>query len=214
LELFEQEVVKRVVEQVISTELIEVEASGRHVHLDRQTVDLLFGKGYQLTKLRELSQPGQYVCEERITLTGPKGSIKNVVILGPERNKSQVEISFTDALIMGIRNVPVRDSGNTDETPSIRLESGENSVQLENGTIVAKRHIHMTPEDAKRFQVTDKEIVRVKVFGMRPLIFDDVLVRVDRRYVTRMHIDYDEANACGFKKGMYGMLMKKQQGGA
>ncbi|MDF0479138.1 ethanolamine utilization phosphate acetyltransferase EutD [Vagococcus sp. PNs007] len=187
----------------------EVEASGRHVHLDRKTIDLLFGEGYQLTKAKDLSQPGQYACQERISLVGPKGVLRNVIILGPERSDSQVEVSLTDALILGVK-APVKESGDIEGTPGIVLMNGLKVASLEKGLIAAKRHVHMTPEDAERNNVVQGEIVQVKVEGERPLIFDDVVIRVSPKFATYMHIDYDEANACGFKKGTQGHIIKKQ----
>lgn len=194
-------------EDETKSHLIEVEASGRHVHLSRESIDLLFGKGYELTKVRELSQPGQYVCKERVTLIGPKSILRNVVILGPERKKTQVELSLTDAVALGLK-VPIRESGDLAGSASIVLATENKILQMEEGVIVAKRHIHMTPEDAEKFQVKDKQLVKVQVLGTRPLIFDEVLVRVHQNYQTRMHIDYDEANACGFQKGTLGRLIK------
>ncbi|WP_269745343.1 ethanolamine utilization phosphate acetyltransferase EutD [Pontibacillus litoralis] len=200
--------VREVVNKVMEGFYFEVEASGRHIHLDRPTIDALFGKGYQLTKAKDLSQPGQFACKERVTIVGPKGELKNVVILGPERKKSQVEVSLTDARALGVQ-VPVRESGDIKGTPGITLVSGDQRVELTEGCIAAKRHVHMSPSDAKRFQVEDKEIVQVKVMGDRPLIFDDVVIRVHPNYRTYMHIDIDEANACGHKKGTLGQIIKR-----
>lgn len=200
-----EEVVKRIQQQQQNT--FEVEASGRHVHLSRQEIDALFGPGYQLTKVKDLSQPGQFVCKERITVAGPKGLFQNVVILGPERSESQVEVSMTDTRILGI-NAPVRESGKTEGTPCVTLMNGSAVVTLSHGLIVAKRHIHMTPEDALKNKVSNSQIVQVKVEGTRPLIFDDVVVRISPRFATYMHIDYDEANACGLTKGARGYILK------
>lgn len=200
-----EEVVKRIQQQQQNT--FEVEASGRHVHLSRQEIDALFGPGYQLTKVKDLSQPGQFVCKERITVAGPKGLFQNVVILGPERSESQVEVSMTDTRILGI-NAPVRESGKTEGTPGVTLMNGSVVVTLSHGLIVAKRHIHMTPEDALKNKVSNSQIVQVKVEGTRPLIFDDVVVRISPRFATYMHIDYDEANACGLTKGARGYILK------
>lgn len=197
------EVVKRIQEQQLS---FEVEASGRHIHLSREAIDALFGPGYQLTKVKDLSQPGQFVCKERITVCGPKGVFQNVVILGPERGASQVEVSMTDSRDLGIK-VPVRESGHIDGTPGIVLMNGEKSLHLDQGLIVAKRHIHMTPEDAEKNHVANGDIVKVKIAGDRGLIFDDVVVRVSPKFATYMHIDYDEANACGFTKGNRGWIV-------
>ncbi|WP_419579751.1 ethanolamine utilization phosphate acetyltransferase EutD [Streptococcus suis] len=186
----------------------EIEASGRHIHLSQEDLETLFGKGYSLTKAKDLSQPGQFACKERLTILGPKGSFQNVVILGPVRGATQVEVSLTDCLKLGV-NAPIRESGQIEDTPGIVLINGSQVVSLDKGLIVAKRHIHMTPEDAAKANVVNKEIVQVKVGGERGLIFDDVVIRVHPKFATFMHIDYDEANACGFKKGMRGRIIKK-----
>lgn len=185
----------------------EVEASGRHVHLSRKELDALFGTGYELTKAKDLSQPGQYASKERLTVVGPKGAFHNVVILGPVRKESQVEVSLTDCLQLGVK-APIRESGDIEGTPGIVLVNGDKSVSLEKGLIVAKRHVHMTPEDAEKMGVKNHDIVKVKVEGARPLIFDDVVIRVSPKFATYMHIDYDEANACGFSKGIRGRIIK------
>ena len=185
----------------------EVEASGRHVHLSRKELDALFGTGYELTKAKDLSQPGQYASKERLTVVGPKGAFHNVVILGPVRKESQVEVSLTDCLQLGVK-APIRESGDIEGTPGIVLVNGDKSVSLEKGLIVAKRHVHMTPEDAEKIGVKNHDIVKVKVEGARPLIFDDVVIRVSPKFATYMHIDYDEANACGFSKGIRGCIIK------
>lgn len=180
--------------------MVEVEASGRHVHLCRKDVEALFGRGYGLTYVRELSQPGQYVCKERVSLTGPKGTIHNVVILGPERSETQAEISMTDALTLGV-NPPVRLSGDIDGTPGFSISVGDRKIEKPKGVIIAKRHLHITPEDAQRLHVKDKETLSIKVYGSRPTVFEDTIARVSRDFETYVHIDYDEANACGFKPG-------------
>ena len=185
----------------------EVEASGRHVHLSRKELDALFGTGYELTKVKDLSQPGQYASKERLTVVGPKGAFHNVVILGPVRKESQVEVSLTDCLQLGVK-APIRESGDIEGTPGIVLVNGDKSVSLDIGFIVAKRHVHMTPEDAEKIGVKNHDIVKVKVEGARPLIFDDVVIRVSPKFATYMHIDYDEANACGFSKGIRGRIIK------
>lgn len=202
-------IINAVVSEIKSKLFIGVEASGRHVHVSRHDLDLLFGPGYQLTPVKELSQPGQYACKERVTITGPKGSLKNVVILGPERKETQVEISLTDALVLGAK-APVRLSGDIAGSPGIKITNEQNghSITISNGLIVAKRHIHITPEDARKFGVENGETVKVKVFGERPLIFDDMDVRVSKDFRTYVHIDYDEANACGYKAGTMGMIIK------
>lgn len=201
------QIVSAVIKEIREKLFVEVEASGRHVHLSQQDLENLFGVGYQLTPAKDLSQPGQYACKERVTITGPKGSIKNVIILGPVRKVSQVEVSLTDALALGIK-VPVRMSGDIEGTPGITVTNESRSIELKQGVIVAKRHIHITPEDAQKFGVKDGEIIKVKVFGGRPLIFDDLVVRVSKDFHTDVHIDYDEANACGYTKGTMGLIVK------
>lgn len=186
---------------------IPIEASGRHVHLSEKDAELLFGKGYKFTAVKELSQPGQFACKERVRLVGPKGVIEGVVILGPLREKTQVEISMTDAKILGIKGM-VRLSGDTNETPGILVTNYDKILNLNEGVIVAKNHIHMTPEDAERMNVKDKQLVKVKVkvFSKRPLIFEDVIIRVTSKSKFSMHIDYDEANACLLEKDSYGVI--------
>ena len=174
-----------------------LETSARHIHLSQEHVDILFGAGHQLTHKKDLSPPGQFACEERVTVVGPKKEIKNVSILGPVRKESQVELSATDARSIGL-NAPVRESGVLEGSAPCKLVGPAGEVDLEYGVIVAKRHIHITPEDAQAFGVSDKEIVKVKADSEgRSLIFDDVVVRVSASYATAMHIDTDEANACG-----------------
>lgn len=205
--IFIEEMAEEIIKRVKQEAFIEVEASGRHVHLSKEHVEVLFGKNYELTKMKDLSQPGQFACKERVTVTGPKGSLKNVVVLGPERKDTQVEVSLTDALSIGIK-VPIRESGHIENTPGIEISTDRASIFIDKGLIVAKRHIHITPEDAEKFGVRDKEIVKAKVYGDRSLIFDDVVIRVSKNFRTYMHIDYDEANACGFTKGALCRIVK------
>lgn len=181
--------------------LVEVEASGRHVHLSRRDVEELFGRDYQLTRVRDLSQPGQYVCKERISVTGPKGTIQNVVVLGPERKETQIEVSYTDGLALGIRP-PVRQSGDIKDSPGAMLGYEGKQISIEHGVIVAKRHMHVSEKDAIRWQIKDNEMLDIEVFGNRPVIFKETVARVSKDYATYVHIDYDEANACGFEKGI------------
>ncbi|MCC0649323.1 ethanolamine utilization phosphate acetyltransferase EutD [Clostridioides sp. ZZV15-6598] len=202
------EIVQEVVSRVKKEVFIEVEASGRHVHLSEEDVEKLFGKGYTLTKLKDLSQPGQYACKERVTIIGPKGTLKNVVVLGPCRKETQVEISLTDGSILGLKP-PIKQSGDLEDTLGIKIATEKGEIELQKGLMVAKRHIHMSIEDAKKFNVVDSEIVEVKVFGKRPLIFDDVVVRVSDKFKTYMHIDYDEANACAYSKGSIAKIIKR-----
>ena len=173
--------IEALAEQIVNRLTVEVEASGRHVHLSRADLDTLFGPGLQLTRVKDLSQPGQFAAAQRVTLEGPRGSIPNVVVLGPERKESQVEISLTD-------------------------------VRLDRGVIAAKRHIHMTPADAARFGVENGQEVRLKCLTGRPLTFEGVEVRVSLQFATVAHIDYDEANACGFKKGDRALILPEKGG--
>ena len=192
--------------EIVRLLTIEIEASGRHIHLSRAHVDALFGTGHRLTPVKDLSQPGQFACQERVTLVGPKGELKNVVVLGPERGESQAEVSLTDAVALGVAP-PVRLSGETAGTPGLKVRNTDREISLDHGLIVAKRHIHMTPEDAARFGVADRQTVRLRTFTARPLIFDDTVIRVSPKFSTVVHIDYDEANACGFQKGDVGMIL-------
>lgn len=185
---------------------VELEASGRHVHLSKEDVTALFGPHASLTPVRPLSQPGQFVCAQRVTLEGPKGTISNVVVLGPERPHTQVELSLTDGVALGIRP-PVRLSGDVAGTPGITLHYGDRSVKLSQGVIAAKRHIHLTPADARRLGVKNGEEVRLACLTSRPLTFGSVEVRVSPDYRSFAHLDYDEANACGFQKGDRAILL-------
>ena len=183
---------------------IELEASGRHVHVTKDQAQILFGHG--LTPKRPLSQPGQYLSNERVTVIGPKGEFQNVAVLGPERKEAQVEVSLTDARELGIQ-APIRPSGDVSGSPGIHLAGPNGSISLSQGVIAAQRHIHMTPADAAHMGVTDKQVVKLQVFTERPLIFEDVLVRVSPDFATFAHLDYDEANACGFQKGDLGRIL-------
>ena len=183
-----------------------VETSARHVHLSQEAIDTLFGKGYTLTNKKDLSQPGQFACEEKVEVIGPKGSLK-MSILGPARPASQVEISLSDARTLGVK-APVRESGDIAGTPGCTIKVGDNVVEISEGVIVAKRHIHMTPADAAEIGVADKQIVKVKLDTARPLIFDDVVVRVSEKFALAMHIDTDECNAAGAAGEVYGEIVK------
>ena len=193
-----------ITQQVIDRIFIELEASGRHVHVTQAQAIALFG--HRLTPKRELSQPGQYLANERVTVVGPKGEFANVAVLGPERKEGQVELSMTDARSLGI-SAPVRLSGDIAGTPGITLRGQMGTVQLSQGVIIARRHIHITPEDAKTMGVQDKQVVRLQTYTQRPLVFGDVVVRVSPDFQTRVHLDYDEANACGFQTGDLGRIL-------
>ena len=184
-----------------------VETSARHIHLSREAVDVLFGEGYQLTNKKDLSQPGQYACAEKLVVVGPKGSIK-ASILGPTRPASQVEISLTDARAIGV-TAPIRESGDIAGTGACKLVNPDTGAELEltEGVIAAKRHIHLTPEAAKEMGVTDKQIVSVKINSERTAILGDVVVRVSEKFAPAMHIDTDEANACCAFGTVYGTIV-------
>ena len=188
---------------------IPIEISAHHIHLCQADVEKLFGPGHQLTPEHELSQPGQFACAEKVHLVGPKGRIANVRVLGPTRKETQVEIAMTEQFKVGIQP-PIRESGDLVNTPGITLEGPAGSTTIERGVICAQRHIHMTPEDAKRFRVRDKYIVRVRVEGERELIFGDVVVRVNPAYRLAMHIDTDEGNAASIRTGMLGYIEEIQ----
>ena len=189
-------------------EKILVETSARHVHLSAADIDTLFGKGYTLTHKKDLSQPGQYACEERVTLVGPKKPIANVIILGPARPATQVELSYTDARTLGV-SAPVRESGDVAGSAPCKLVGPAGEVEIAEGVIVAKRHIHMTPADAEKYNVCDKEIVSVKLESDgRSTVFGDVVVRVNPNFALAMHIDTDEANAAAAFGEFYGEIIK------
>ncbi len=191
--------------QVLENIFIPLEASGRHVHVTEEQAITLFG--HPLTAKRPLSQPGQYLANERVTVTGPKGEFQNVAVLGPERKEAQVEISLTDARTLGL-TPPVRLSGNVADTPGAVLTGTQGKVTLTRGVLVAKRHIHMTPEDARKFGVKDRQTVQLQTFTQRPVIFKDTMVRISPDFATYVHLDYDEANACGFQNGDLGRILQ------
>ena len=187
---------------------ILVETSARHIHLSREAVDALYGVGYELTKRKELSQPGQYACAEKLTVVGPKGSLK-ASILGPTRPASQVELSLTDARSIGVSAL-IRESGDIAGTQGCKLVNPDTGAEyvLTEGVIAAKRHIHLTPEAAEELGVADKEIVSVKIDSERSAILGDVVIRVSEKFAPAMHIDTDEANAaCAFGE-IYGEIVK------
>ena len=193
-----------IVDAVAGRLFVELEASGRHVHVTKDQAMTLFG--HPLTRDRDLSQPGQYLAKERVTVIGPKGQFENVAVLGPERKEAQVEISLTDGRTLGI-TPPVRPSGKVEGSPGAVLVGPKGRVTVSQGVIAAQRHIHMTPEDAAHFGVKDKQVVRLQVYTARPVVFEDVLVRVSPDFETFVHLDYDEANACGFRKGDLGRIL-------
>lgn len=185
-----------------------VETSARHVHVTQEHLEILFGKGYELTKKKDLSQPGQYACEERVTVVGPKKELKGVSILGPVRKATQVELSLTDARSIGVA-APVRESGDVAGSAGCKLIGPAGEVELTEGVIAAKRHIHATPADAEQLGVKNGDIVSVKVdTDGRSVVFGDVVVRVSDSYALAMHIDTDESNAAGCGREQYGEIVK------
>ena len=185
---------------------ILIETSARHVHLSSADMAVLFGAGAALTEKRPLSQPGQFLSEQRVNVVGPKGRFDNVAVLGPERGASQVEISLTDARALGV-TVPVRESGILDGSAGITIEGPAGAVELAQGCIAAQRHIHLTPADADAAGLADKQVVSVAVSGSRALTFGEVIVRVRGDFAAAMHVDTDEANAAGLSGGAYGEII-------
>ena len=185
-----------------------VETSARHVHLSRKDLDILFGEGHELTPIRELSQPGQFACEERIDVVGPRRTLSNVIILGPTRPETQVEISLTDARSIGIE-APIRESGDIAGSPGCKLVGPKGEVEITDGVIIAKRHIHMTPDDAEKLGVADQDIVSVQIDSDdRSSVLGNVVVRVNKAYALAMHIDTDESNAVGAARNQMGTIIK------
>jgi putative phosphotransacetylase len=185
---------------------VPIAVSNRHIHLSKEHVERLFGRNYQLNKWKDLSQPGQFASKETVTLIGPKGKLEKVRVLGPARGDTQIEISLFDGYTLGI-TPPIRDSGDIDGTPSVNIQGPRGQLKVDQGLICAARHIHMNPDDATRFQVTNGQRVQVKVTGQRGVIFDYVLIRVSPKYKLEMHIDVDEANAAQIKNGQLGVLI-------
>ena len=179
---------------------IPVALSARHVHLAREHVEALFGKGHRLGQLKPLSQPGQFACPETVTVVGPKGQIEGVRVLGPERPDSQAELSMTDGFVLGLP-LPVRVSGDVAGTPGGHLIGPKGAVALSQGLIVAARHLHLHPEDARSAGIADKQVVAIRVVGTRGLVFDQVAARVSDQFVTEAHLDTDEGNAAGVRPG-------------
>ncbi len=187
---------------------IMVETSARHVHVTKEDLAVLFGEGYQLTKKKDLSQPGQFACEERVAVIGPKSQFPAVSILGPERKQTQVEISASDARAIGV-TAPVRESGDLKDSGACKIVGPKGEIEISEGVIIAKRHIHMTAADAAEYGCKDKDIVSVKIDSPeRSLIFGDVVVRVSDSYALAMHIDTDESNAVLGGREVWGELVK------
>ena len=199
--MFVQLVTRLVIEELEKFQRsVPTGVSNRHIHLDRNDMDILFGRDSELTFKKELGQPGQYACEETVTLHGPKGELSRVRVLGPLRSESQVEVSVTDGFALGVRP-PIRESGRLEGTPGVTIVGPKGTIEKDTGTIAALRHIHLTPEDARRIGVRDKQMVKVEVGGLRGGVFHNVLIRVSEQFAPEMHIDVDEANAFGVKNG-------------
>lgn len=185
-----------------------VETSARHVHVTEETLEVLFGKGAELTKKKDLSQPGQFASEQRVTVEGPKKSLANVSILGPCRSADQVELSATDARSIGLP-IAIRESGDIAGTPGCKLIGPCGEVEIKEGVIVAKRHIHLIPETAEKLGVKNKDIVWVKIdTPERKAVLGDVVIRVSDNFADAMHIDTDESNAVGATPDLYGEILK------
>lgn len=191
----------------MAEKMLPIALSNRHIHLSKEHVDILFGKDYELTKMKNLSQPGQFASNEKVDVVGPKGTIKGVRVLGPTRPNTQLEISLADGFILGV-NPPIKDSGDIAGSPGAKLVGPNGEVELSEGIIAAARHIHMGLDDAKKFDVVDKEKVKIKTPGERSLIFENVLVRVNEAYDLEMHVDVDEGNAANVKNGDMVELIK------
>ena len=184
-----------------------VEISARHIHVTKEQVAILFGEGHALTPKKDLSQPGQFACEEKLTIVGPRGELK-ASILGPERKEAQVELSLTDARTLGVE-AKIRESGDIEGTAGIKLVGPAGEIELEKGVIAAKRHVHMTPADAEKYGVSNGEIVNVRIETEgRSLVFGDTVVRVRDDFALAMHIDTDEGNAAGIKGSALGEIVK------
>ena len=200
----EQTNLSSLAQSVLQRIFIELEASARHVHITASQAQTLFG--HDLTPERPLSQPGQYLAKERVTVQGPKGKFYHVAVLGPARKEAQVEISLTDARVLGVQP-PIRQSGDVQGSPGVILVGEQGTISLQKGVIIAQRHLHLTPQSAQRFGVKDKQIVQLQTFTKRPLIFEDVIVRVSPDFADRAHLDFDEANACAMEKGDFGRIL-------
>ncbi|HHV26021.1 phosphate propanoyltransferase [Anaerosalibacter bizertensis] len=178
---------------------LPIAMSNKHIHLSKEDLEVLFGEGYELTKKKDLVQPGQFAAEERVEIVGPKGSLK-VRVLGPVRKNTQIEVSVTDAFSLGVESV-IRNSGDIEGTPGLKVVGPKGEVELDKGVIVAARHIHMHTDEAKEYGVKDGDIVSVKIDGIRGLTFHNVLVRSGEGHKLEMHVDMEEGNAAGVKNG-------------
>jgi putative phosphotransacetylase len=193
--------------QALPANAIQIAVSARHIHLSQEHLEMLFGEGYQLTKKADLSQPNQFAANETVIIAGPKGSIEKVRVLGPARSLTQAEVSWTDAMKLGVKP-PLRESGNIKGSAPFTLIGPKGSIYLNEGLIIAQAHIHMNPDDAKRLDVQNGEYVTVEVGGVRPISYRNIKIRVSERYCLEMHIDTDEANAGLIVKGAIGHISR------
>lgn len=210
----ERVIIKKVVEEVVKRingngeeAFVPIGISNRHIHLSQKDLEVLFGQGYKLTKMKDLKQPGQFAAKETVKVIGPKGFFEGVRILGPVRPETQVEISLSDGFKLGL-TAPVRESGKTEDTPSFTIEGPKGSVEKKQGVIAALRHIHIPPTFADKFGLKDKELVNVEINGIRKLVYHNVLIRVSDQFELEMHLDMDEANAGGISNGDLAKILK------
>jgi putative phosphotransacetylase len=206
-----KEKIRVIVEEIVKnslqkSKLVPIAASNRHIHLSPEHVERLFGRGYKLSKLKDLSQPNQFAAKETVTLIGPKGKLQNVRVLGPARGSTQVEVSLFDGFTLGVKP-PIRNSGDIKGSEPITIQGPRGQITINEGLICAARHIHMHTNDGEAFGVKDGDLVQVKVDGVRGVIFSNVLIRVSPKYKLEMHIDLDEANAAGIKNGQLGEII-------
>jgi putative phosphotransacetylase len=187
---------------------VVINLSNRHIHVSAQDLEALFGKGHKLTKTKDLVQPGQFACEETVTIKGPKGEFKGVRILGPERKETQCEILASDQFKLGVPGCPTRESGQLEGSFPFEIVGPAGTVKKDKGLIIAKRHVHFTPDDAKRYGVVDKELVKLHIEGERGATFHNVICRVNPTYALECHIDFDEGNAVGIGNGFVGEIVK------
>lgn len=202
--------VKKLMAEKDAPNRVPLGVSNKHLHLTQEDVEILFGKGHQLTNIKDVKQPGQFACAETVKIIGPRGEFSKVRVLGPARKKTQIELAMTDCRTLGVK-APVRESGVLEDSPGVTLVGPCGQIELKNGVIVALRHIHMTPDIAQALGLKDKDCVGVEASGDRPLLFRDVLVRVGENYAYEMHVDTDEANAGGLKNGDLLKIVTKQE---
>lgn len=186
---------------IVDSIYVPAGVSNRHIHIKKEDLEILFGKGYELTKIKDLKQPGEFAADETVTLSTKKGTIPKVRVLGPIRNDTQVELSLSDSFILGLNNIPVRESGNIKDSERVTVKGPMGEIEIEQGAIAAHRHIHMPVEFANLYGFKDKEIVSVMTEGIRSVTFNNVMLRVADKYALEIHLDLDEANAARVKNG-------------